>query len=70
MQCNHSYNNVCGTTELGSQGKLCTDDITFELVQRMITSLPGRLGEEHGKEWCSRFHLCPFNPFSVYFASA
>lgn len=31
-----------GTTELGSQGELHTDDVTFELVQRMIMSLLGR----------------------------
>lgn len=36
----------CGITELESRGKLHTDDVTFELVQRRILSLR-RLEEGH-----------------------
>lgn len=32
----------CCTEELGSQGELHVDDVTFEIVQRMIMSLLGR----------------------------
>lgn len=58
----------CGMTELRSQGKLHTDDITFEVVQRTITSLLGRLGERHKEGACRRptyiplvhsVHICP-----------
>lgn len=46
----------CGMTELGSQGKLHTDDRTFETVQRMIMNLLDRLGERHKEGRRGRGH--------------
>lgn len=56
----------CGMTELGSQGKLHTDYVTFEIVQRMVMNQPSRLGGGHKEGMVQEPHLYPFSLFSIH----